>query len=80
MIGAVRQYRPSDYIFTFLAYLEARYGSRDVALTVYNGGPEILSAATGPDLPLASYRQSIHSGERSFDQWLKRPAPPDATP
>ena len=66
--------------FTFLAYLEARYGSRDVALTAYNGGPEVLRMAVGPDLPLASYRQSIHSGERSFVQWLKRPAPAETAP
>jgi soluble lytic murein transglycosylase-like protein len=59
--------------FAFLAYLEGLYGSRDVALTVYNGGPEVLRLSEGSELPLASYRRSIRAGEISFSQWLKKP-------
>lgn len=60
--------------FAFLADLERRYGSRDAALAVYNGGPEILLAAAGPELPLAGYRTAIYEGESDYGRWLKSPA------
>ena len=59
--------------FAFLADLERHYGSMDTALTVYNGGPEILLAAEGPVLPLAGYRAAIYAGERDYGRWLKSP-------
>ena len=59
--------------FALLAELEQHYGSRDTALTVYNGGPEILLAAEGPVLPLAGYRAAIHAGESAYGRWLKSP-------
>jgi soluble lytic murein transglycosylase-like protein len=60
--------------FAFLADLERHYGSRDMALTVYNGGPEVLLAAAGPVLPLAEYRTAIYAGENDYGRWLKSPA------
>lgn len=59
--------------FAFLAELERHYGSRDMALTVYNGGPEVLLAAEGPVLPLAGYRAAIYAGESDYGRWLKSP-------
>lgn len=59
--------------FALLAELERHYGSRDAALTVYNGGPEVLLAAEGPTLPLAGYRAAIHAGESVYGRWLKSP-------
>jgi soluble lytic murein transglycosylase-like protein len=59
--------------FALLAELERHYGSRDTALTVYNGGPEVLLAAEGSVLPLAGYRAAIHQGERIYGRWLKSP-------
>lgn len=59
--------------FALLAELERHYGSRDTALTVYNGGPEVLLAAEGPVLPLAGYRAAIHAGESAYGRWLKSP-------
>lgn len=60
--------------FAYLADLERCYGSRDTALTVYNGGPEILLTAEGPILPLAGYRTAIYAGESDYGRWLKSPA------
>jgi soluble lytic murein transglycosylase-like protein len=59
--------------FALLAELERRYGSRDTALTVYNGGPEVLLTAQGPVLPLAGYRAAIYAGESDYGRWLKSP-------
>jgi hypothetical protein len=68
--------------FALLAELERQYGSRDTALTVYNGGPEVLLAADGPSLPLAGYRAAIYEGESAYGRWLKSPArvAPDSDP
>ena len=60
--------------FAYLADLEGHYGSRDMALTAYNGGPEILLAAVGSELPLAGYRTAIYAGESDYGRWLKSPA------
>ncbi len=60
--------------FSFLSYLQDRYGSRETALAVYNGGPEILRLVEGGELPLASYRHAIREGESNYAQWLKSPA------
>ncbi len=59
--------------FALLGKLEQHYGSRDTALTVYNGGPEVLLAAEGSVLPLAGYRAAIHAGESAYGRWLKSP-------
>jgi soluble lytic murein transglycosylase-like protein len=59
--------------FAFFAYLEGQYPDRDTALTVYNGGPEVLQRLTGGPLPLAGYRTAIYAGERDISGWLKSP-------
>jgi soluble lytic murein transglycosylase-like protein len=59
--------------FAYFAYLEGLYGTRDAALTAYNGGPEALQRAVEGALPLAGYRTAIYAGERDFTGWLKSP-------
>ena len=59
--------------FAYLKSLEARYGSVDAALVVYNAGPQALRRGGQDGLPRMAYRRDIEETRRTYALWLKSP-------